>query len=97
MRFWDRKTGKLVGKLDIYSAVLPHRRARTPLRRVKVKRGSKEVPKPAPADLPTEGSDEAFYTAPEGFMLPSGQGVCIKKIRSVQIGGQTIIVFFSEG
>lgn len=99
MRMWDWNTGKAVGKVDIYPAVLPYRRARSNLRRMKRPRGTVETKKEVTeeAKVPTRGDDESFYVAPEGFALPSGQGVCIKKIRTVKVGDETLVIFFSEG
>jgi len=88
MRFWDWRNGKSLGSLGIWEAVLPYRKVRSTMRRTR-------KPKKAPAE--EYGGEEGFYAAPEGWMLPSGQGVCVKKIDSVQTGAETVVVFYSEG
>ena len=90
MRIWDWEAGVQVGRVDVMSAVLPHRRVRAPMRKDKHKN-----PPPAPAGR--EVGEETFYSAPEGWLLPIGQGILIKKILSVQVEGKTVVVFFSEG
>ena len=88
MRIWDWEQGVQVGRVDVMSAVLPNRRVRSAMRRDKRKgviQGGKD-----------EG-ESTFYTAPEGWMLPTGQGICVKKITSVQVEGKTVVIFFSEG
>jgi tRNA (guanine-N(7)-)-methyltransferase subunit TRM82 len=106
MRIWNWETGEALGKVDIYPAVLPHRRARSNLRRVKRKRNAAQAEVEAGGEAGSSGQAEApksdlaagsFYAAPEGYALPSGQGVCIKKIRTVKVGDQTMVLFFSEG
>ncbi|WWC63655.1 uncharacterized protein I303_106260 [Kwoniella dejecticola CBS 10117] len=100
IRIWDWPTGKLLNKVDIYGAVLPQRKVRSYLRKNKWKGrfmktvGSSSSSSTAPV---ADEGEETFYSAPEGYVLPTGQGVCIKKIDSVQVEGQTIVLFFSEG
>ena len=91
MRIWDWTTGDQVGSVDIWPAVLPHRRVRSSLRRQKQTR--KKLKLVLTDALPAED----FYEAPEGYMLPSGQGVCVKKIESLELDGKTIVLFYSEG
>jgi tRNA (guanine-N(7)-)-methyltransferase subunit TRM82 len=61
----------------------------------RIKKGGKRIK----LDEPTEEDDASrgFYEAPEGFMLPSGQGVCVQRIDSVEVEGQTVVLFHSEG
>ncbi|OCF35779.1 hypothetical protein I316_02271 [Kwoniella heveanensis BCC8398] len=102
LRIWDHTTGNLVSKVDIYPAVLPHRRVRASMRK---NRFLRKVTEQAPsesnqaAETTTSASadEETFYTAPEGWILPSGQGVCVRKIESVRVGDDTVVLFFSEG
>jgi tRNA (guanine-N(7)-)-methyltransferase subunit TRM82 len=94
LRIWDWAKGTVTGRVDIMEAILPHRRVRSAMRRLK------RAPKRARVDEGTgvgETAESSFYEAPEGWLLPSGQGVCIKKIDSVQVGAQTVVLFFSEG
>lgn len=89
LRIWDWRKGTQVGQVDIEEAVRPHRRVRSSLRRIKNprKRGKAE-----------EGAEkDEFYEPPEGYLLPEGQGILIKKIMSVDVGGQAVVLFFSEG
>ena len=88
LRIWDWQKGEQVGVVDIREAILPHRRVRSSFRKVKHPRKR--------ARIATEIEDP-FYTAPEGFLLPEGEGICIKKIISVRVGGVDVVVFFSEG
>lgn len=85
LRIWDWKEGRQLGTVDIEEAILPHRSARSTLRKDKRKNKS------------SRRGDDAFYTVPEGWMLPSGQGICIKRISSLRIGGNIIVTFFSDG
>lgn len=85
LRLWDWKQGKQVGSVDVAEAILPHRAARSTLRKDKRKTKS------------TRKGDDAFYSVPEGWMLPSGQGICIKRVSSWRIGGNVVVTFFSEG
>ena len=98
LRVWNWKEGKQVGSIDIGEAVLPYRTARSSLRKDKRKKGKKpksdsEAVKPE-ADS-EEGKD--FYQVPEGWMLPSGQGILIRSITSLRIADSTIVLFYSEG
>jgi tRNA (guanine-N(7)-)-methyltransferase subunit TRM82 len=90
MRIWDWQAGTQIGSIGIWEAVLPRRRARSAMRRNKKAKKVK-------ADENAPESTDGFYDAPEGWLLPSGQGVCVSKIRSTQIGQQTVVTFFSEG
>lgn len=64
-------------------------------------RRSKSKRKRAGAVADIEPSDdpksEGFYVPKEGMMLPTGQGVCVEKIDSIVVNGQTVVLFFSEG
>lgn len=113
LRIWDWTTGRGLGMVDISEEVLPHRRVRCSYRRARPGRkgqGKKtgkgegksqaEDPRNGAGEMDLrvcDGSDPAFYEAPEGWKLPAGDGICIKKIDSIRIGDQTVIVFFSEG
>jgi tRNA (guanine-N(7)-)-methyltransferase subunit TRM82 len=120
LRIWDWREGKLLGSVGIWEAVLPHRRVRCGMRKVRTtKDGAKRrkvevdeeevrqnVAKSSEAgsrdvkddvDQGTDPDQAGFYDAPEGWFLPTGQGVCIRKIDSLVINGQTIILFYSEG
>jgi tRNA (guanine-N(7)-)-methyltransferase subunit TRM82 len=88
MRIWDWEAGVQVGRVDVLSAVLPHRRVRAAMRKDKRKN------QPAPVKEEGEGT---FYSAPEGWFLPTGQGILIKKILSVKVEDKTVVVFYSEG
>lgn len=90
LRIWDWQAGQQLVSVGIWEAVLPHRKVRSTMRRNKKARKVKLEEGDA---LPGDG----FYDAPEGWMLPSGQGVCIKKIRSTVIEDQTVVLIFSEG
>lgn len=85
LRIWDWQAGKQLGTVSIEDAVLPHRAARSTLR--KDKRRNKGPKR----------DQDPFYTVQDGWMLPSGQGICIKNISSVRIGNSTVVLFFSEG
>ena len=85
LRIWKWEEGVQVGSLPIWDAVVPHRKVRSTLRKLRKPRKTK-----------VESTDE-FYTAPEGFLLPSGVGVCVGKIETVVVGEETIVVFYSEG
>ncbi|WWC71258.1 uncharacterized protein I206_105211 [Kwoniella pini CBS 10737] len=99
IRIWDWTIGQLVNKVDIYSAILPHRKVRSYMRKNKWKGRTMKTEETNTAiqSRDQEEGEETFYSAPEGYVLPTGQGVCIKKIDSLQISGKTIILFFSEG
>lgn len=99
LRIWDWEAGSMVGKVDIWSAVLPHRKVRSGMRKLRnPKKRVKLDPQPAEAGEGTaQGVEETFYSAPEGYMLPSGQGVLVKKIDSIKVGEETVMLFFSEG
>ncbi|WVQ95232.1 hypothetical protein IAU59_002327 [Kwoniella sp. CBS 9459] len=100
LRIWDYTTGDLVSKVDMYSAVLPHRRVRASMRK---NRFLRKVPEQTTSEKKDDAAaaaaveEETFYTAPEGWILPSGQGVCVRKIESVKVGNDTVVLFFSEG
>ncbi|ORY32126.1 WD40-repeat-containing domain protein [Naematelia encephala] len=93
IRIWNWTTGEQLGRFDIWQEVLPHRRVRCAMR--KLKRAGKKARLDLPANV--EVQQQEFYTAPQGWLLPTGQGVCVKKIESVQVGQETVILFSSEG
>ncbi|WVR09333.1 hypothetical protein IAU60_006399 [Kwoniella sp. DSM 27419] len=99
LRIWDIPTGSLLSRVDIYPAVLPHRRVRANMRtsRFKGRQTKAQVPLVLEGESSGDADGETFYSAPDGWMLPSGQGVCIKKIQSVRVGNDTVVLFFSEG
>ncbi len=92
IRIWDWTTGGQVGSVDIWSDVLPHRRVRSSMRKIK---NPKKRVKLDPNEAVGKGG--TFYEAPEGWILPSGQGVLIKKMESVEVDGQVVVLFYSEG
>lgn len=91
IRIWDWTNGVQVGAIEIWSEILPHRRVRSVMR--KVKNPTKRVR----LDPSERGDTEGFYIPPEGWLLPSGQGVCVKKIETVNLEDQEVVLFFSEG
>jgi len=93
LRIWDWQQGLQIGSVPIFEAVLPHRRARSSMRRIK--KGGKRIKLDEPTD--EDDASRGFYEAPEGFMLPSGQGVCVQRIDSVEIEGKIVVLFHSEG
>jgi tRNA (guanine-N(7)-)-methyltransferase subunit TRM82 len=96
MRLWNWKSGKQVGSIDIAETILPYRQARSSLRKDKRKLKGKK----APAQNEIEEKEEVkkdFYHVPEGWMLPSGQGILVRNITTLQIEGATIVLFYSEG
>jgi len=92
LRMWDWAAGKQLGSVGIWEAILPHRRVRSSMRR------NKRVKLPEQGNAAAAPEEEkGFYDAPEGWILPSGQGVCVKKIETMVVGDSTVVVFFSEG
>jgi tRNA (guanine-N(7)-)-methyltransferase subunit TRM82 len=96
MRIWNWKTGKQVGSVDIAESVLPCRRARSSLRKDKRKLKGKKAPIPSESEGENSGEKD-FYHVPEGWMLPSGQGILIRRITTTQVEGAIIVLFYSEG
>jgi tRNA (guanine-N(7)-)-methyltransferase subunit TRM82 len=97
MRLCIWKTWRQVGSIDIADTVLPYRRARSSLRKDKRKLKGKKAPVPE-SEGEAEGSGEKdFYHVPEGWMLPSGQGILIRNITTLQVEDATIVLFYSEG
>lgn len=98
LQIWDWTTGALIRRVEIWPSILPHRRVRPPARRLKnVKRkavNSAKTGGPKPSDDPAA---EGWFTAPQGHILPLGQGVCVEAIGSVVVGDKVVGVFFSEG
>ncbi|ORX38234.1 WD40-repeat-containing domain protein [Kockovaella imperatae] len=86
LRTWDWTNGNQLGTVDLED-VLPYRTVRSTLRKDK-KQGKRKHD----AD-----NDDEFERAPEGWTLPSGRGICIKKITSMRIGEKSVIIFFSSG
>jgi len=93
LRMWDWSSGKQLGSVGIWEAILPHRRVRSSMRRNKRAKLSAHT---GDAAMGGEG-EKGFYDAPEGWVLPSGQGVCVKKIDTMVVGDETVVLFFSEG
>jgi len=91
MRVWDWATGEQIESVEIWPQVLPHRKVRSSMRKIK---NPKKRLKLDPSGARGSGT---FYDAPEGWLLPSGQGVRVKKIESIDMDGQVVVVFFSEG
>ena len=90
IRIWDWTSGEQVASVDIWEAVLPGRKVQCPMRQIK--RSKKTVKL-----YPDAGHRGSFNEAPEGWMLPSGQGVCVKRIDSIVVGHVVVVVFISEG
>ena len=86
LRVWDWQKGKQLGTVDI-ADVLKYRRVRSTLRKIKRQAGKRTK---------VESSDP-FYDVEEGWMLPSGRGLYIKKIDSVRIGECEVVLFYSQG
>lgn len=94
MQVFDWTSGELLRRVEVVSSILPNRcvRAAARKRSRKNKKGD-ETPR-TPSDDP---ASEDWYVAPEGHVLPAGQGVVISKIDSVAVDGKTVVVFFAEG
>ncbi len=95
-------TGELLNQIPIDSSVKPYRTVRALMRRMRKRlgdngkgadavEGGKEKLALIPGKLPH--TDEEYSSAPDGFGLPSGEGICITKMELV---GRDV-VFFSEG
>jgi tRNA (guanine-N(7)-)-methyltransferase subunit TRM82 len=97
LRLWNWKEGKQIGSIEVGDAILPHRSARSTLRKDKRKtKGKKAKGSEVEVEVAKE-EEKDFYNVPEGWMLPSGQGILIRQITSLRIGESTVILFYSEG
>ena len=111
LRIWDWQKGVQLATVGIFEAVLPHRKARAQMRpdkhAQKRQRGTPASTAGAgdgssatsePVNTSEEGdSTTTFYTPIEGWRLPAGQGVCVKKIAVVSVDDVEVVVFHSAG
>lgn len=102
LQIFDWTTGELLRRVEIVSHVLPHRCVRAPPRKMKKSRKQHAAAVESDVSEPTrtpsdDPASEDWYLAPEGYQLPSGEGVVIEKIDSVEVDGKTVIVLFAEG
>lgn len=99
LQLFDWTTGALLRRIDIFPAVLDYRRVRTSARKIKSKKRAEAAAAAAKAGPPASDDprSEGFCVAPPGMQFPVGPNVCIERIDSVVVDGQTVIVFFSEG
>ncbi|KAL7421570.1 tRNA (guanine-N(7)-)-methyltransferase non-catalytic subunit trm82 [Cryptotrichosporon argae] len=81
-----------IASIPIAAHVKPHRRIRPTERRQRGKKPGAGTVKPS-----ENPRDEGWYIAPEGTVLPLGDGVCVAGIESVQSGADTLVAFFSLG
>lgn len=99
LQVFDWTTGALLRRIDIFPTVLDYRRVRTSARKIKSKKRAEFAAAAAAAGPPASDDPKAegFCVAPPGMQYPVGLNVCIEVISSVVVGGQTVIIFFSEG
>lgn len=88
LRLWNLETQKLERKISIWDAILPHRKVRSFMRKLRNKKRKVED---------ESATTPGFYDSPEGWALPAGKGVCIRKIQTVEVEDKTAVMFFSEG
>lgn len=94
LQVFDWTTGALQGRVDVLGAIAPYRAVRPPARKIKGKRKAVGSGATAPSDDP---ASPGWFAAPEGHMYPIGAGVAIGQIGSVDVDGQTVVLFYSRG